>query len=132
MPMRMPHRILVVEDSPDLQQIFQRVLTNAGFEVLTASTNSEAMVVLEKFEPDLVLADCFLAGAGPLMMSVLKESRPKLPVIVLSGDPEQAKKLLPDADAVLGKPISFAELTHTVLHFMAAVEADRLSDETAC
>ena len=122
----------MVEDSLDLQEIFLRVLTNAGFEVMTASTNSEAMVVLEKFEPDLVLADCFLAGAGPLVVSVLKESRPKLPVIVLSGDPEKARALLPEADAVLGKPISLAELTHTVLHFMAAVEADRLSDGSIC
>jgi two-component system KDP operon response regulator KdpE len=124
----MPHRILVVEDSPDLQKIFTRVLTNAGFEVMVASTNSEAMQVLQEFEPDLVLTDCFLPGAGPVIVSVLKESRPKLPVIVLSGDPEGARQLLPDADAVLGKPISLAELVHTVRHFMAAVEADRLSD----
>ena len=118
----------MVEDSPDLQHIFVRALSNAGFEVMTASTNSEAMNILEEFEPDIVLTDCFLAGAGPLMMSVLKESRPKLPVIVLSGDPEEARRLLPDADAVLGKPISLAELTHTVQHFMAAIEADPLSD----
>ena len=122
----------MVEDSPDLQQIFTRVLTNAGFEVMTASTNSEAMIVLQEFEPDLVLTDCFLTGAGPLIASVLKESRPRLPVIVLSGDPEGARQLLPDADAVLGKPISLAELIRTVLHFMAAVEADRLSDGTVC
>jgi two-component system OmpR family response regulator len=130
--MRMPHRILVVEDAPDLRQIFVRVLTNAGFEVRAASTNSEAMIALQGFEPDLVLTDCFLTGAGPLMVSVLKESRPRLPVIVLSGDPLGARKLLPDADAVLGKPISLAELIHTVLHFMAAVETDRLSDGTVC
>ena len=130
--MRMPHRILVVEDLPDLQQIFVRVLTNAGFEVMTASTNSEAMMVLQDFEPDLVITDCFLTGAGPLVVSALKESRPKLRVIVLSGDPEGAKQLLPDADAVLGKPISLAELIHTVLQFIAAVEADRMSDGTVC
>lgn len=117
-----------MEDSPDLQQIFQRVLTNAGFEVMTASTNSEAMNILEGFTPDLVLADCFLAGVGPVIITVLKESRPKLPVIVLSGDPDRARKLLPDADAILGKPVSLADLTHTVLHFIAAIEADRLSE----
>jgi len=128
----MPHRILVVEDSPDLQKIFARVFTNAGFEVMTASTHSEAIIVLEEFEPDLVLTDCFLAGAGPLVVSTLRESRPKLPIIVLSGDPEGARRLLPNADAVLGKPISLAELTQTVLHFMAAVEADRLSGDAAC
>jgi CheY-like chemotaxis protein len=128
----MPHRILVVEDSVDLQQIFVRVLTNAGFEIMTASTNFEAMMVFQDFEPDLVLTDCFLTGAGPFIVSALKKSRPKLPIIVLSGDPEGARSLLPDADAILGKPISLAELTQAVLHFMAAVEADRLSDGAAC
>lgn len=118
----------MVEDSFDLQEIVQRVLRNAGFEVVTATTNSEAMTVLEKFAPDMVLTDCFLAGAGPLMVSVLKESRPKLPIIVLSSDPERARMLLPDADAVLAKPISLAELTHTVLHYMSGVETERLGE----
>ena len=122
----------MVEDSPDLQQIFVRVLTNAGFEIMTAPTSFEAMAVLQKFDPDLALTDCLLTRAGPLIVSALKESRPKLPIVVLSGDPDGARRILPEADAVLGKPISLAESTQKVLHFMAAIEADRLSDGAAC
>jgi CheY-like chemotaxis protein len=103
MAFRMPRRILVVEDTAELKQLFERVLRNAGFEVIAASTNSEAMEILEKFHPDLLLTDCFLSGAGPLLVQVLKQSRPELPIIVLSDDPVVARMALPDADAVLAK-----------------------------
>jgi CheY-like chemotaxis protein len=121
------HRILVVEDSADLREILNTVLTNAGFEVALAESNSEAMTIVQNFVPDLVLADCFLSGAGPIAIAVLKQSRPSLPVIVLSGDPERARQMLPDADAVLGKPISLAQVLQTVIHFVEAHKADRRS-----
>lgn len=113
-----------MEDSADLRDILNTVLTNAGFEVAMAETNSEAMTIVQKFAPDLVLADCFLSGAGPIAIAVLKQSRPNLPVIVLSGDPERARQMLPDADAVLGKPISLAQVLQTVVHFVEAQKAD--------
>jgi CheY-like chemotaxis protein len=86
-----------VEDAPELKDLLERVLRRAGFEVMAASTNSQAMEMLEKFYPDLLLTDCFLSGAGPMLAQVLRRSRPEMPIIVLSGDPETARTMLPEA-----------------------------------
>lgn len=121
-----------MEDSADLQDILNALLTNAGFEVAMAATNSEAMTIVQDFTPDLVLADCFLSGAGPIAVAVLKQFRPSLPVIVLSGDPDRARQLLPDADAVLGKPISLAQVLQTVVQLVDTHKADQRSGGTDC
>ena len=121
-----------MEDSVDLRDILNALLTNAGFEVAMAATNSEAMMIVGKFAPDLVLADCFLSGAGPIAVAVLKQSRPSLPVIVLSVDPERARQMLPDADAVLGKPISLEQVLQTVIQFVDTHKADQRSGGTDC
>jgi DNA-binding response OmpR family regulator len=124
----MPHRILLVEDAPELKDLLERVLRRAGFEVMAASTNSQAMEMLEKFYPDLLLTDCFLSGAGPMLAQVLRRSRPEMPIIVLSGDPVTARTMLPEANVVLGKPVSTPELVQTLLEFCHSIESKPSSD----
>jgi DNA-binding NtrC family response regulator len=114
----MPHKILVVADWPGMQDFLLRVLSNAGFEVLDAASNSEAMAALQRFKPDLIITDCLLAGAGPVFLPTIKQFRPKLPVIVLSADPTSAQNLLPDADEVIGTPVLLEELLRTVRRFL--------------
>jgi DNA-binding NtrC family response regulator len=114
----MPHKILVVADWPGMQDFLLRVLSSAGFEVLDAASNSEAMDVLERFKPGLVITDCLLAGAGPVFLPTIKQFRPKLPVIVLSADPTRAQNLVPDADEIIGTPVSLEELLQTVRRFL--------------
>jgi CheY-like chemotaxis protein len=56
-------RILLVEDTPGLQRLIARLLTQRGFEVCLAADGQEALDRLAFFEPDVVLTD--------LMMPVL-------------------------------------------------------------
>ena len=108
----------MVEDTPDLKDLLEGVLRHAGFDVMSASTNSQAMEILEKFYPDILLTDCFLSGAGPMLAQVLRRSRPEMPIVVLSGDPVTARKMLPEANVVLGKPVATAELVQTLRGFV--------------
>jgi len=114
----MPRNILVVEDSFEINALLLRVLSGAGFEVRGASSNLEAMEALRTFEPDLVITDCFLGGAGPLFVPVIREFRKRVPILVLSGDPIKAKRLLPDADEVVGKPVALQELIQKVVDLL--------------
>jgi CheY-like chemotaxis protein len=56
-------RILLVEDTPELQRLFTRLLEHHGFEVCVAADGREALDRLAVFVPDVVLTD--------LMMPVL-------------------------------------------------------------
>jgi CheY-like chemotaxis protein len=102
----MTHTVLIVEDNAELREILELVLSNAGFGVIKAESAREALEREREFSHlDLVLAD-FNLPDGKDLVPTLKRLRPNLPVVVLSGDPYSARAELPEADAVLGKPIA--------------------------
>jgi len=116
----MSHTVLIVEDNPDIREILEITLSEAGFAVVAAETAREAMHQLELLQAlDLVLAD-FNLPDGRNLVPDLKKVRPKLPVLVLSGDPFNARASLPQADAVLGKPVSGSAIVKEVRRLISA------------
>lgn len=53
----MTKKVLVVDDEPKLREILARVLTEHGFEVLTAVNGRDALDKIPEFFPHLVIAD---------------------------------------------------------------------------
>lgn len=53
-------RVLLVEDSSDLRQLFARVLKGKGFEVCEAANGREALDLLPGFDPDVILTDLMM------------------------------------------------------------------------
>jgi DNA-binding response OmpR family regulator len=117
-------RVLLVGDTPDLRGLLEMVLRHASFDVMSASINSQAMEILEKFYPDILLTDCFLNGAGLMLAQVLRRSRPEMPIVVLSGGPVTAREILPETNVVLGKPVATSELLRTFLGFSNSIESE--------
>lgn len=63
------YRILVVEDDPNIQQIYTFKLEMSGFEVKAANNGMIGLQLAESFNPDLLLIDLHmpqLDGAGML------------------------------------------------------------------
>jgi DNA-binding response OmpR family regulator len=56
----MSGRILVVDDEPDVRELFNITLKMAGFVTTTARDGIEAMNHIEKDPPDLVLLDLMM------------------------------------------------------------------------
>jgi DNA-binding response OmpR family regulator len=56
-------KILIVEDDSDFQDIYQLFLQGESFQVLTALNGKEAVAILEKETPDLIILDLIM----PLM-----------------------------------------------------------------
>ena len=111
-------RILVVEDDPVLRELARRVLTGAGYTVGVAKDPEEAIAHLaNKAEPlDLLVTDVMMPGMnGRDLASRLRESRPDLPVIFMSGYAgEVSDRHTLDGDPLLGKPFSPASLVSRV------------------
>lgn len=55
-----PKKILIVEDNPSTQDVYQFVLKNAGYEVDVASSGEECLSKIEDNRPDLILMDVIL------------------------------------------------------------------------
>jgi signal transduction histidine kinase len=81
-----PARLLVVDDEESVALTVGEVLRQEGYEVETASSGNEAMVLIDSTEFDLVLTDLHMEGGDGL--SVLSELRRRAPFtisIVLTG-----------------------------------------------
>ena len=112
--------ILLVEDDPGMRELMRDILRRAGYQVLTAESEAQALAVWEQFNPKihLLLTDVMIPHrtTGLELARKLKGSKPKLKVIYTSGfgreicggDPELT------ASPFLKKPFTPAELVDVV------------------
>lgn len=111
--------ILVVDDSPDNLFLISILLERENFDVRTAQDAGEALTVLKKFRPELILMDIQMPGIDGLELTrALKKSDNlrDVPVVALTayamkGDEENARAA--GCCGYITKPIdtrSFGEL----------------------
>ena len=95
--------ILIVDDNALMLLTLTRILEQHDYSVLGASSASSALQLMKSKPVDLVITDYNLPGGGSELGPALKRLRPKLPLVVLSGDPEAAQAA-EYADLLLPKP----------------------------
>ena len=120
--------ILIVDDNREIVDSLGKLLAIEGYEILTAYDGMEALSVLEKSQPDLILLDVMmprLNGLSALMK--IRESH-NIPAIMLSAKTEESDKvsgLLLGADDYITKPFETKELVARVKAVLRrAPEAD--------
>jgi DNA-binding response OmpR family regulator len=112
--------VLVVEDDEKTLEAMTLILAQEGYLVLTAPTAHDAIATLRRplSSIDVVVLDVNLPDVNGIdLCARLRESYPKLPVIVCSGAarPEEVARLLElGARRYFQKPISPEELLSTV------------------
>lgn len=103
-------KIAVIEDDLYIGNILEKKLTREGYEVLRAYSGTEALYLLEKQMPDLILLDLMLPGSsGEEVLAKIKY----IPVIVVSakvGIDDKVRMLLDGAADYVTKPFEMAEL----------------------
>ena len=107
--------VLVVDDLPANLKLMDAVLSPRGFTVLTASTGEEALDVLEREVPDLVLLDVLMPGIDGYETCRRIRGNPAtefLPVVMVtaSGNQQKLAALEAGADDFVTKPFEQAEL----------------------
>lgn len=77
--------ILIVDDDPQLRQSFDKLLTQEGHAVRTASSGESGLAMIRSSVFDLVIMDVMLPGMSGLdTFRALREFEPKLPVIIMT------------------------------------------------
>ncbi len=108
-----PSRILVVDDDPTIRKFVRVNLESRDFQVLLASDGEEALKLVEKELPDLIILDIMMPKIDGLTVCQRVREWSKIPIIMLSAkDSEQDKVRCLDcgADDYLTKPFSLREL----------------------
>ncbi len=80
--------ILVVEDEDVVRDLAERTLRQYGYQVLTAATGGDALLLVQRFESpvDLVLTDVIMPNlSGPELIDIIREHRPDMKVLFMSG-----------------------------------------------
>ncbi len=91
-------RILVIDDEEMIRSLAERILTRAGYEVVTASSGTDGYRLFKENgdEIDLVLLDLTMDGmTGVEVLSYLRELSPDIPCIFSSGQPMAEEDLPP-------------------------------------
>ena len=106
-------RILVVEDEPDLADVLQKALREAGYAVDAAADGDDGLFKAESWDYDVVVLDIMLPGRdGWSFLSELRRSK-KTPVLMLTardGVQDRIRGLDLGADDYLVKPFALSEL----------------------
>jgi two-component system nitrogen regulation response regulator NtrX len=124
--------ILAVDDEVTILQSLSGILSDEGFEVLTASNGYEALKIIEEESPDLVLLDIWMPGIdGIETLQEIKRTNPFLQVVIISGHGTietavKATKL--GAYDFIEKPLSIEKIVVTInnaLNFRRLEEENR-------
>lgn len=121
--------ILLVDDEPLVRSVFRRTLARNGATVFEAATVAAARELLVERSYDLVISDYRMPGAtGADLIAWIRPQWPRLPIMILSGFPEEAGDVA--ADLILSKPLGQDALLEAVLGVLAS-RARRDRTETA-
>ncbi len=113
-------KILVVDDEPEITEIIEAFLDNAGYHVKVENTPAKAVEVANQIKPDLILLDIMMPGVdGYTICNRLKEdpAMANTPVIFLTGKDskdDQGRSFQAGGDMFIKKPFSCERLLEIV------------------
>ena len=109
----MKNTALVIEDDPDLSEIFSKALQAAGFDVETIQDGKTAHERLKETVPNVIVLDMHLPFVdGPTLLKQIHadERLSKARIIIATADSAQAEFYRSMATLVMIKPITFSQL----------------------
>lgn len=121
-------RILVLEDDTDMRELLAEVLSDRGFEVVSASGSAQALELSRSESFDLIIADIRMEGLSGLdTIEQAKEHHPGLGSIVISGyasEEETLRAVKLNVGGYLKKPFKMQDLLNQINQFVAQKSAD--------
>lgn len=116
----MTHRILIVDDEPNIVVPLQFLMEQNGYEVAVAETGEEAIRSVEQFHPDLVLLDIMLPSVDGFEVCQIIRENPDyrgIRIVFLTAmgrEMDVAKGMSLGADEFIIKPFSNSEVVSKI------------------
>ena len=127
--------ILVVEDEPDIRKLVQYNLTQERYRVLEAEDGEQAVKIMQREKPSLVILDLMLPGLSGLELCRILRERPETaqtPILMLTAKAGEADKVIGlemGADDYLTKPFSPREMVARVRAILRRSESQTSTDK---
>ena len=107
-------KILIVEDDISIHNLIKEILLSEHYKILDAYSGSEAIMILEKENVDLILLDLMLPSVNG--EEIIKKFS-QIPIVVISAKisvEDKIKNLLNGAEDYITKPFNNEELVARV------------------
>ena len=128
----MKKNILIIDDDVPIGNMLEETLLKEGYQIIRAYSGTEALFVLSKEKPDLILLDLMLPGLnGEDVLPQIKG----IPVIVVSAKADIDHKvdlLLGGAVDYITKPFHMKELLARISVHLRNTETRPVSSELSC
>ena len=121
-------RILVVDDHPTIAGLMSQLLTQRGYDVVTAADAAQAEAEVRRQAPDLILSDVRMPGKSGYELCRELKANPAtrlIPFVLITGLSDSADKVRgieAGADDFLNKPVLAEELTARVKSLLRVKE----------
>lgn len=126
--MDITHKILVVDDDPDILKLLAMRLQTAGYAVETAASAEQALALAAASKPHLVVTDLRMGGmSGLALFDTLHQNDPSLPVIILTAHgsiPDAVEATQRGVYGFLTKPFDSKELLRKVAEALRAARPE--------
>jgi two-component system phosphate regulon response regulator PhoB len=129
----MSHKILIIEDEPDIRKTLEYNISREGYKVVCASSLSEGKEQINSSDFSLILLDLMLPdGSGLDLCREIKSDKDKspTPIIILTAKDDEVDKVVGfelGADDYVTKPFSVREL---ILRIKAVLKRGAEKNET--
>src|SRR6266487_2858967 len=116
----MPHRILIVDDEPFMLRLIQHYLEQAGYELIKARNGREALEIVAREIPRLVVMDAMMPNMDGLTALRQLKQEPAtraIPVIMLTANPHKYSREEAESSGAaifLTKPFSPTQLLEEI------------------
>ena len=114
----MREKVLVVDDEFEIRDVLSRFLTEEGYEIILASNGEEALELVEREKPQVILLDILMPGIdGIETCKRLKENEKTkfIPVIMATALWDTYEEAIEaGAEDFVTKPFNLTELSHRV------------------
>jgi CheY-like chemotaxis protein len=116
-------RILLVEDSAEIREIWRRVLASSGYQVVEASNGAEGLREARRIRADLIVMDLSMPvvdGITAIKQLKADSTTASVPIVVVSGDAFAAGRArAAGGEAFLAKPVRTSELLAAIARTLA-------------
>ena len=126
-------KLLIVEDEPDIQELLEAYLHDAGYETTIAEDGVEALAKFQKDKFDLILLDLMLPkidGFGVCEFIRRESNVPILMLTALDGEQEQLRGFRMEIDDYVTKPFSMPILLQKIRAILRRTSAEK--EENRC
>ena len=120
-----PHRLLIVDDDPNVREALSRWFSMRGFHVTVAVDGLDALDKCRHAEYDLITLDLEMPRLSGLdAIEPIRELQPDATIVVLTGYAQDSDAaLMRGAAKILLKPLRLTQLEEELLDAMAARQA---------